>query len=66
MAYDFEIGEVQKGIEDILNTYQREALLDEKNDILKMLEHPEGLVKEQTQELEKRLKELIGLLAKMK
>lgn len=66
MAYDFEIGEVQKGIEDILNTYQREALLDEKNDILKMLEHPEELVKEQTQELEKRLKELIGLLAKMK
>lgn len=66
MAYDFEIGEVQKCMDDILNTYQREAMTEERNEILKMLENPEGLAKEQTQELEKRLKELIVLLAKMK
>jgi len=66
MAYDFEIGEVQKCIDDILNTYQKEAMTEERNDILKMLENPEGLAPEQVQELEKRLKELLGLLAKMK
>lgn len=66
MAYDFEIGEIQKGIDDVLNAYQREALTEERNEILKKLDNPVDLPKEQINELEKRLKELMMNLAKMK
>jgi len=66
MAYDFEIGEVQKCIDDVLNTYQRESMIDERNDILKQLEKPEELQEEQVKILEARLNELIISLAKMK
>lgn len=65
LAYDFEITEVNKCIEDILNLYEKERIIQERNEIIKQLES-KGLTKEQTYELERRLNTIIIQLAKMK
>ena len=65
LAYDFEITEVGKCIEDILKLYAKEKVILERNEIIKQLEQ-EGLSKEQKEELETRLNSIIIQLAKMK
>ena len=65
MAYDFEITEVDKCIEDILRNYQKEKVIARRNEIIKQLENKE-LTKEETNALEKKLNETIIQLAKMK
>lgn len=65
LAYDFEITEVSKCIEDILKIYEKEKITTERNEILRQLEE-EGLSQEQKYELEKRLNDIIIQLAKMK
>ncbi len=65
LAYDFEITEVNKCIEDILKTYGKEKVIIERNEIIRQLEET-GLAPEQKYELEKRLNEIIIQLAKMK
>ena len=65
LAYDFEITEVGKCIEDILKLYAKEKVILERNQIIKQLEQ-EGLSKEQKEELETRLNSIIIQLAKMK
>ena len=65
LAYDFEITEVGKCIEDILKLYTKEKVILERNQIIKQLEQ-EDLSKEQKEELETRLNSIIIQLAKMK
>ena len=65
LAYDFEITEVSKCIEDILKIYEKEKITLERNEILRQLEE-EGLTQEQKYELEKRLNDIIIQLVKMK
>lgn len=65
LAYDFEITEVGKCIEDILKIYEKEKITLERNEILRQLEE-EGLTQEQKYELEKRLNDIIIQLVKMK
>ena len=65
MAYDFEIVEVNKCIEDIINIYAKEKLINERNKILKELENKD-LPYEQVQELENKLSQIIIKLAKIK
>lgn len=65
MAYDFEILDNNKAIEDILLIYQKEKMQEEKNEILKKLEDTQITIAE-SRELEKRLSKLIIELAKMK
>lgn len=65
LAYDFEITEVSKCIDDILNIYAREKVIEERNQILKQLENNE-LSAEETSALENKLNEIIIKLAKMK
>ena len=65
MAYDFEISEVNKCIEDILNTYKKEKLLDERNRIINNLED-KSLTQEEMVNLERKLSDIIVKLAKMK
>jgi len=65
MAYDFEIVEIQKCIDDIINIYNKEKVISERNNIIKQLES-DNLTSEQTSELEKRLNEIIIKIAKMK
>ena len=65
MAYDFEINEVNKCIDDIINTYQRERLIYERNEIIKSLEDT-NLNTEERKNLEMGLNEVIMKLAKIK
>jgi len=65
MADDFEISDNKKAIEDLLNLYEKEKMLDEKTRILKKLESIDT-TKEEAIELEKRLSDLIIQIAKMK
>lgn len=65
LAYDFEITEVNKCIDDILKIYEKEKITLERNEILRQLEE-EGLTQEQKYELEKRLNDIIIQLVKMK
>ena len=65
MAYNFEITEVNKCIEDILNIYIKEKLIKKRNDIINKLENKE-LDKEDKANYEKQLSEIIVKLAKVK
>ena len=65
LAYDFEITEVEKCIDDILGIYKKEKVIQERNDIINQLDS-DGLTKEQIDVLESRLNEIIIQLAKMK
>ncbi len=65
LAYDFEITEVNKCIEDILKLYAKEKVTKERNEIIKKLEQKE-ISQEQKEELERRLNAIIIQLAKMK
>ena len=65
MADDYEISDSQKAVEDILHLYEKEKLIDEKNNIIKQLDDLQ-ISKEEAKELEKRLSEIIIKIAKMK
>lgn len=65
MADDYEITDSKKAIEDILNLYEKEKLLDEKNQIIKQLED-KTIQDEETKKMEEKLSELIIKIAKMK
>ena len=65
MAYDFEITELGKCIEDIINTYKKEKVILQRNQIIKELER-QDITKEEIQNLESKLNEIIIQLAKMK
>jgi len=65
MSEDFEITDIDKGIEDILNIYAKEALVQKRDNILKKL-NDKDKTNEEVAELEKELSEVIIDLAKMK
>ena len=65
MAYDFEITEVNKCVDDIINNYAKEKMIMQRNKILKELERKD-LQPEQLSELESELSSIIIKLAKMK
>lgn len=66
MAYDFEITEVEKCIEDILNNYEKDKLISMRNEIIQALENTENLTKDEIASLEQSLSEIIINLAKIK
>lgn len=63
MAYDFEITDVDKAVEDLIHIYEKEKLVQRRNVILKQLEDGSG---ENISQLENELNEVIVKLAKMK
>ena len=65
MVDDYNIADIEKAIIDILNIYEKERIIEEKNNILKKLED-EDLTKDEIAGLEKKLSEIIIKLAKMK
>ena len=65
MAEDYGITEIDKGIEDILSVYAKEKVINQRNEILKMLDD-KSLTKEEIANLEKLLSEVIIKLAKIK
>ena len=66
MAYDFEITDLNKGIDDLINIYTKEKLVNTRNSVIKALENTEGLGPDKIAELEKTLNEVIIKLAKIK
>lgn len=65
MSSDFEITDVDKGIEDVLVTYRKELLLQRRNEILGKIDNND-LAKEEVANLEAQLNEVIIQLAKIK
>ena len=63
MAYDFEIADVNKAVEDLISVYEKDKLVQRRNEILKSLEE---VNQENISQLENELNEVILKLAKMK
>lgn len=66
MAYDFEITDVNKAVEDLISIYEKEKLVNRRNEILKQLEDTANLNAEEIKRLEKELNDIILKLAKIK
>ena len=66
MAYDFEVTDINKCIDDLLSIYTKEKLIDERNRIIKQLDNTQNLTNEEIANLEKSLNEVILKLAKTK
>ena len=64
MADDYEIEDIEKAIDDVLQSYEKDKLNERKFEILELLET--NLEDNQKKELEKELSEIIISLAKMK
>lgn len=65
LAYDFEITEVNKCIEDILKVYSKEKIILQRNEIIKQLDRKD-LSENEKNELEEKLNNIIIQLAKNK
>ena len=67
LADDYEIDDVEKAIDDVMRSYEKDKLNDRKFKILEMLENKElNLSQEEKNKLGKELSEIIVRLAKMK
>ena len=66
MAYDFEITDINKCVEDLINIYTKEKLVNMRNIIIKQLDDTKNLTKEEIVDLEKKLNDVILKLAKIK
>ena len=66
MADDFGIADINKCIEDLLNIYNKEKLVNKRNDIIKKLENASSMTSEEVKNLELELKNVILKLAKVK
>lgn len=65
LAYDFEISDVEKGIEDIEKSYQKNDLVARRNEIINKL-NDKALPKEEAMALGKELNDIIISLARIK
>lgn len=66
MADDFGIADLEKCIEDLLNTYNKEKLVNKRNSIIKQLENTNNMTSEEIKNLELELNQVILKLAKIK
>ena len=65
MSEDYEISDVNKCIEDIINSYKKETIIEYRDSILKELDN-QTITDEERQNLEKELNNVIIKLAQMK
>ena len=65
MADDYNITDINKAIIDIIKTYEKEKIIEEKKQIISKLED-ESLSQEESKDLEAKLSQIIIKLAKMK
>ena len=66
MADDFGIQDINKCIEDLINIYNKEKLIDTRNSIIKKLEDTSNMTQEEIKTLERNLNDVILKLAKVK
>ena len=64
MAEDYGIDDIEKAIDDIIQSYEKERLNQRKFEILELLENPTE--ENQKKELEKELSDIIIRLAKIR
>ena len=64
MAEDYEINDIEKAIDDIMQSYEKEKLNNRKFEILDLLE--QNTDSEEKEKLEKELTDIIIRLAKIK
>ena len=64
MAVDYEIEDMEKAIDDLMQSYQRDKLNERKLEILRLLEGE--IQPDNKKELEKELSEVIIQLAKLR
>ena len=65
LAYDFEISDVEKGIEDIEKIYKKQNLIMRRNEIINKL-NDQTISKDEASNLGKELNDIIINLAKIK
>ena len=66
LAYNFEVNEISKCIEDIITNYEKDNLTAYKFEIIKQLENSDKLTKDEIAGLESELSSVIIKLARMK
>lgn len=66
LAYNFEVNEISKCIEDIITNYEKDNLTAYKFEIIKQLENSDKLTKDEIASLESELSSVIIKLARMK
>ena len=66
MAYDFEIKDINKCIDDLISIYTKEILINRRNEIIKSLENTQNMNNSDVQALERELNDIIIKLAKIK
>ena len=66
MAYDFEIKDINKCIDDLISIYTKEILINRRNEIVKNLENTQSMSSGDVQALERELNDIIIKLAKIK
>ena len=64
MSYDFEISDLNKCIEDIANTYEKEKLINRRQEILESLKNAQNLYSEELSNLEDELRNIVIKLKK--
>ncbi len=65
LADDYEIGDVNKCIDDMINSYNKERLVSRKSEIVRLMSE-ENLTKDEAASLGKELTEIINKLANLK
>ena len=66
LVTDYEINSINKCIEDVVNTYNKERLTNRKFEIIRALENSSSLTEDEVAKLENELNELMLELAKRK
>ena len=64
MSYDFEISDLNKCIEDVVNTYEKDKLINRRQEILDIIKNGQGFSEEEFNNLEDELSNIVIKLKK--
>ena len=64
MSYDFEISDLNKCIEDVVNTYEKDKLINRRQEILDIIKNGQGFSEEELNDLEDELSNIVIKLKK--
>lgn len=64
MSYDFEISDLDKCIEDVVNTYEKDKLINRRQEILDIIKNGQGFSEEELNNLEDELSNIVIKLKK--
>lgn len=64
MSYDFEISDLNKCIEDVVNTYEKDKLINRRQEILDIIKNEQGFSEEELNDLEDELSNIVIKLKK--